>query len=104
MIYHVLKEYKNDAHIIEKFEDEFIIDEWFQSWKKVIRLQIFEKWFNSQTTSDTVVREKNYCVYETCQKDKTQIAKIYSEIDRSKEKKVKERRWRIYIFLLQRFA
>ena len=27
MIYHVLKKYKNNAHIIKKFESEFIIDE-----------------------------------------------------------------------------
>ena len=27
IIYHALKKYKNDAHIIEKFENEFIIDE-----------------------------------------------------------------------------
>ena len=26
-IYHVLKKYKNDAHIIKKFESKFIIDE-----------------------------------------------------------------------------
>ena len=27
MIYHVLKKYKNDVHIIKKFENKFIIDE-----------------------------------------------------------------------------
>ena len=26
IIYHVLKKYKNNAHIIKKFENEFIID------------------------------------------------------------------------------
>ena len=43
MIYHVLKKYKNDAHIIKKFENKFIIDEWFQFRKKVTKLLIFEK-------------------------------------------------------------
>ena len=95
IIYHVLKKYKNDAHIIKKFENEFIIDEWFQSRKKITMLLIFEKWFNFQTTSDTFVKEKNCCIYETCWKDKAKIVKVYSEVDWSKEKEVEERRWRI---------
>ena len=89
IIYHVLKKYKNDAHIIKKFKNKFIIDEWFQFRKKVTILLIFEKWFNFQTTSDTFIKEKNRRVYKTCRKDKTRTAKIHSEIDRSKEKKLK---------------
>ena len=98
IIYHVLKKYKNDAHIIKKFKNEFIIDEWFQSRKKVTILLIFEKWFNSQTRSDTFVKKKNCRVYKMCRKDKTRTAKVYFEIDRSKEEKVEKRRWRVYTF------
>ena len=47
IIYHVLKKYKNDAYIIKPFKNEFIIDEWFQYRKKIMKLLIFEKWFNS---------------------------------------------------------
>ena len=34
IIYHVLKKYKNDAYIIKKFENKFIMNEWFQFQKK----------------------------------------------------------------------
>ena len=33
-----------------------------------------------------------------CRIDKARTAKIYSEADRSKEKEVEERRWRVYTF------
>ena len=89
MIYHVLKKYKNDAHIIKKSKNKFIINEWFRFPKKVTILLIFEKWFNIQTTSDTFVKEKNRCVYKMCRKDKTRTVKVYSEVDRSKIKKLK---------------
>ena len=89
MIYHILKEYKNDAQIIKKFKNKFIIDEWFQSRKKVTILLIFEKWFNFQTTFDTFMREKNRYIYKTCQKDKARTAKVHFEIDRSKKKELK---------------
>ena len=99
MIYHALKECKNNAHIIKKFENEFIIDEWFQFWKKITILLIFEKWFNSQTTSDTFVRKKNRRVYKTCWKNKARTAKIYFEIDQSKKK----RSWRTTMTSLYTF-
>ena len=92
------KRIQKDAHIIKKFENKFIIDEWFQFRKKATLLLIFEKWFNSQTTFNTFVKEKNRYVYKTCRKNKARTAKIYFEIDRSKKKEVEERLWRIYTF------
>ena len=101
VIHHVLKEYKNNVHIIKKFKNEFIINEWFESRAKITKLLIFEKWFNFQTMFDMFVKEKNRRVYETCRKDKTKIAKIHSEIDWSNEEEIKKRRWRIYTFLFR---
>ena len=100
MIYHVLKKYKNDTHIIKKFENKSIIDKWFQFRKKIIILLLFEKWFNSQTTSDTFVKEKNRRVYKTCWKNKTRTVKVYSEANRSKKEEVEKRRWWIYTLFL----
>ena len=104
IIYHVLKKYKNNAYIIKKFESKFIINEWFQFWKKVIILLIFKKLFNSQTTSDTFVKEKNYRVYERCRKNKVRPVKIHSKVDRSKEEEVDKQWWRVYTLFLQRLA
>ena len=92
IIYRVLKKYKNNAHITKKFENEFIINEWFQFRKKITMLLLFEKWFNSQTTSDTFMKEKKRRVYKICRKNKAKTAKVHSEVDRSKEKEVERRR------------
>ena len=50
------------------------------------------------------MKEKNCRVYKTCQKNKIRTAKVHSKIDRSKEKEIEERRWRVYTLFLQRLV
>ena len=52
-------------------------------------------WFSNNVWH--VYKKKNCFIYKMYRKNKTRTAKIHFQIDRSKEKKVEERRWQIYI-------
>ena len=41
IIHHVLKKYKENAHMIKKFENNFVINKWFKFRQKVTNLLIF---------------------------------------------------------------
>ena len=89
MIYHVLKEYKNNVYIVKKFENKFIIDEWFQFWKKVTILLIFEKWFNFQTSSGTFVKKRIVMFIKRVEKTKWKLQKCILKLIDWKKKKLK---------------